>query len=246
MLVGFHPQGPSTAATTPARTSGHVTSGLAVAHLFGTYELGPPRTTTSWPCSARSEPGDFRATAVGGQPYDEIHGNDEHEQGHPRRDPTRPRAFRGALTTFRAGDSERARQLGVAWENFDKQLTDHHEGEHEIAWPALEQVGVTRETLDQMDAEHAAMAEALGNARSAMAALVSNPGPASPRPHWQPSAAQGRHRDPPRPRGAEIEPIYLEQHDSPAIKEMGKQFAKAGPPRPARSWPGSATAARPT
>ena len=46
--------------------------------------------------------------------------------------------FEGALTTFRAGDSERARQLGVAWENFDRQLTDHHEGEHEIAWPALE------------------------------------------------------------------------------------------------------------
>jgi Spy/CpxP family protein refolding chaperone len=83
--------------------------------------------------------------------------------------------FEGALTTFRAGDSARARQLGVAWENFDKQLTDHHEGEHEIAWPALEQVGVTRETLDQMDAEHVAMAEALGNARSAMAALVSSP-----------------------------------------------------------------------
>src|ERR1044072_2938877 len=88
--------------------------------------------------------------------------------GEIRRDRAR---FDGALTTFRAGDGERARQLGLAWENFDKQLTDHHEGEHEIAWPALEQVGVTRQTLDQMDAEHAAMAEALGNARTAMAAL---------------------------------------------------------------------------
>jgi hemerythrin-like domain-containing protein len=138
--------------------------------------------------------------------------------------------FEGALTTFPAGDSERAKQLGVAWENFDRQLTDHHEGEHEIAWPALEQVGVTREMLDQMDAEHAAMAEALGNSRTAMSALVSNP---------QSGEAEAAlvaikrlkdvtvtHLD---HEEQQIEPIYLEQHDSPPIKEMGKQFAKAGP-----------------
>ena len=44
----------------------------------------------------------------------------------------------------------------------------------------------------------------------------------------------------------EIEPVYLENVDSPAIKEMGKKFAKAepGPGRRASS-PGCSTAPRP-
>jgi len=147
--------------------------------------------------------------------------------------------FEGALTTFRAGDRERAQQLHVAWENFDRQLTDHHEGEHEIAWPALEKVGVTREMLDQMDAEHATMAEALANSRSAMAALVSNPesGEAEAalvaiRRLKDVTVTHLEHEE------QQIEPVYLEQHDSPPIKEMGKQFAKAGPSKagPFMAW----------
>lgn len=35
------------------------------------------------------------------------------------------------------GDHDRAGQLTRAWANFDAQLTDHHESEHEIVWPAL-------------------------------------------------------------------------------------------------------------
>ena len=62
--------------------------------------------------------------------------------------------FEGALTTFRDGDGERARQLGAAWENFDTQLTDHHEGEHEIAWPALQSVGVSKELLATIKPQH--------------------------------------------------------------------------------------------
>ncbi|MGZ8800876.1 MAG: hypothetical protein ACXWXF_13025, partial [Aeromicrobium sp.] len=46
--------------------------------------------------------------------------------------------FVEALAVFEPGDDKRARQLATAWANFDDQLTDHHEGEHEIAWPALE------------------------------------------------------------------------------------------------------------
>ena len=72
--------------------------------------------------------------------------------------------FVGALSTFPAGDANRAEELGRAWDNFDTQLTDHHEGEHEIAWPALESVGVTHETTVQMDAEHDLMAAALADA----------------------------------------------------------------------------------
>ena len=83
--------------------------------------------------------------------------------------------FEGALTTFRAGDSERARQLGVAWENFDRQLTDHHEGEHEIAWPALESVGVSHETPVRWTPSTTRWPSALTDTRAAMAALASSP-----------------------------------------------------------------------
>ena len=47
-----------------------------------------------------------------------------------------------ALDHFPSGDRARAADLSRAWENFDEQLTYHHEGEHRIAWPALQKVGV--------------------------------------------------------------------------------------------------------
>ena len=49
--------------------------------------------------------------------------------------------FVAALDAFRDGDAERAAALGRAWANFDEMLSDHHEGEHEIAWPHLERAG---------------------------------------------------------------------------------------------------------
>jgi len=144
--------------------------------------------------------------------------------------------FEQALETFPPDDADRARQLGRAWDNFDDELTHHHTGEHEIAWPALEQVGVTRETLAQMDAEHDTMAAALAGARTAMAALRTSPG--------TDEAARGlqavqqlrevtvehlEHEE------REIEPIYLANVDSPAIKEMGRKFGRAqSPPRAGR------------
>ena len=51
--------------------------------------------------------------------------------------------FITALDSFQAGDQRRADELNKAWANFDDQLTHHHKGEHETAWPALEQVGVS-------------------------------------------------------------------------------------------------------
>src|SRR5690242_21529666 len=79
--------------------------------------------------------------------------------------------FLDALGSFHDGDHARAAQLGTAWVNFDAQLTDHHEGEHAIAWPALESIGVSRATLEQMDAEHERMATALAHTRTAMASF---------------------------------------------------------------------------
>lgn len=140
--------------------------------------------------------------------------------------------FEGALTTFPAGDQHRANQLGAAWENFDLQLTDHHEGEHEIAWPALAQVGVTAEMLAQMDAEHVVMAKALERARGAMAVFRSSPGNgeaeaalAAIRQLKQATIEHLDHEE------RELEPVYLQNGDSPAIKEMGRKFAKVSPAR---------------
>src|SRR5919112_2405377 len=76
--------------------------------------------------------------------------------------------FRTALEAFRDGDRDRAAALHRAWENFDAQLTDHHEGEHEIVWPALQEIGIGGPVLDTFDEEHEAMAADLATARAAM------------------------------------------------------------------------------
>jgi Hemerythrin HHE cation binding domain len=138
--------------------------------------------------------------------------------------------FVGALTTFTAGDTARAQQLGRAWANFDLQLTDHHEGEHEIAWPALESVGVTRETIAQMDAEHETMATALAQARTAMGSLSSTAGQGEAETAL---SALMRLRDVTVEHldheEREIEPVYLANAEGPEMKEMGKKFARTKP-----------------
>src|SRR6476659_9049005 len=95
--------------------------------------------------------------------------------------------FRDALDAFMDGDTERAAALGRAWENFDDQLTDHHQGEHAIAWPALAAIGVPGSTIDSFDVEHEAMAADLAAAGEAMARLRTSraaPTPRSPPPRW--------------------------------------------------------------
>jgi hemerythrin-like domain-containing protein len=79
--------------------------------------------------------------------------------------------FRDALDAFRDGDRERAAALDRAWANFDDQLTDHHQGEHAVAWPALAAIGVPGSTIDAFDVEHEAMAADLAAAGEAMARL---------------------------------------------------------------------------
>lgn len=143
--------------------------------------------------------------------------------------------FVEALAAFEPGDHRRARQLATAWANFDEQLTHHHEGEHEIAWPALEAIGVSRELLDHMDAEHDTMASALADTRSAMAALAQSAQAAdaavaaSAFQHLQ--AVTVEHLD---HEEAEIESVYLEKRDTPEMKAMGREFAKVSPARGGR------------
>jgi hypothetical protein len=143
--------------------------------------------------------------------------------------------FITALGSFRAGDQRRADQLSTAWANFDDQLTYHHEGEHTTAWPALQQVGVSPALLASMDAEHDTMARALATARAAMADLARTPGREqadSARAAFEElgtvTVAHLDHEE------AELEQVYLDNHDHPAIVQMGKTFAKVGPARGGR------------
>jgi hypothetical protein len=143
--------------------------------------------------------------------------------------------FVTALGSFRDGDQRRADELNTAWANFDDQLTHHHEGEHETAWPALQEVGVSADLLATMDAEHDTMAQALVATRAAMVELVRTPG------REQADRAQAAfeqlrtvtvaHLD---HEEAEIEQVYLDNKDHPAIVEMGKKFAKVSPARGGR------------
>jgi hemerythrin-like domain-containing protein len=82
--------------------------------------------------------------------------------------------FLGALDSFPDGNQNRAGQLARAWANFHDQLTDHHESEHEIVWPALEAIGASTELIATMDAEHDIVADALAAAHTAMARLKSS------------------------------------------------------------------------
>ncbi|TDU91254.1 hemerythrin HHE cation binding domain-containing protein [Kribbella voronezhensis] len=143
--------------------------------------------------------------------------------------------FVDALSAFPAGDRKRAEQLATAWANFDDQLVYHHEGEHEIAWPALEAVGVSRELLTQMDAEHETMAAALASARSAMGTLRStasaDDAQAALAAMRELQTVTVRHLD---HEEAEIEPVYLAKKDSPEIKAMGRKFGQVSPARGGR------------
>jgi hypothetical protein len=138
--------------------------------------------------------------------------------------------FVDALGAFRDGDAERATALGRAWANFDFQLTHHHEGEHEVAWPHLERAGITRELLDQMDAEHEVMAAALGTARAAMADLQREPTRA--RADTAQAAMESlrtaavTHLD---HEERELETFYLENAEHPEVKAMEGQFRKQSP-----------------
>ncbi|MGH8892577.1 MAG: hemerythrin domain-containing protein [Actinomycetes bacterium] len=143
--------------------------------------------------------------------------------------------FIAALSAFPPGDMTRARQLGTAWANFDDQLTYHHEGEHTIACPALQAVGVSKELLATMDAEHESMAASMAEARTAMGALTQTAGTeesqaalAAFQTLKQVTVAHLDHEE------AEIEPVYLTKRDTAELKAMGKAFGKVSPARGGR------------
>jgi len=143
--------------------------------------------------------------------------------------------FVAALGSFRAGDQRRAEELNTAWANFDDQLTYHHEGEHSTAWPALQKVGVSPDLLATMDAEHDTMAQSLAATRAGMADLVRTPhreqADSALAAFEQLRTVTVAHLD---HEESELEQVYLDNRDDPAIVEMGKTFAKVSPARGGR------------
>jgi Hemerythrin HHE cation binding domain len=149
-----------------------------------------------------------------------------------RRDLTR---FITALSTFTPGDVKRGGQLATAWSNLDDQLTQHHTGEHEIAWQALTAVGVSPSLLATMDAEHEAMATAIAEVSAAMPALrrtASAEDVSAARAAFERlqdvTVAHLDHEE------AELESLYMEKKDTPEIKAMGRAFGKVSPARGGR------------
>jgi hemerythrin-like domain-containing protein len=135
--------------------------------------------------------------------------------------------FRRALDAFTDGDRGRATDLHRAWANFDAQLTEHHEGEHEIAWPAMKAIGISTPTIDTFDAEHEAMAADLATARGAMATLnrtaTRADADAAATAMAKLEATTVTHLD---HEEAETESVLLQKHEDPAMKQMGKQFGR--------------------
>jgi hypothetical protein len=136
----------------------------------------------------------------------------------------------GVVSTHGDGGKARAAALGTAWDNFDTQLTHHHEGEHEIAWPAMLALGITQEQLDGFDAEHDSMAQTLGRARLAMASFRRS-GAAADAAAFRDAVAELHsatethltHEE------ATIEQLMLDEADNPIVKQMGRKFGKVSP-----------------
>jgi len=145
--------------------------------------------------------------------------------------------FRTALEGFPDGDRERATALHRAWVNFDAQLTDHHEGEHEIVWPALREIGIGGPMLETFDEEHEAMAADLATARAAMARFRDSASRADA------DAAAGAvarlqvttvtHLD---HEEHETEPALAENEGHPVLKEMGRTFSRRMGPAKAGAY----------
>ena len=83
-----------------------------------------------------------------------------------------------ALERANDGDVARASQLERAYTNLHRELQHHHQSEDRLIYPFVAKVEPAPELLKAMDEEHHAMAEALAETRSAMAAYAATASPA--------------------------------------------------------------------
>jgi hypothetical protein len=140
------------------------------------------------------------------------------------------RRFGAALEQFRDGDRARAAALHRAWQNFDAQLTEHHEGEHEVAWPALRAMGVSEASITSFDTEHEATAADLAASRTAMARLAGSASRADADAAAGTTTTHLDHEE------TLTEPVLAANHDHPAYREMSKKFSRRSGPAAAGTF----------
>lgn len=135
--------------------------------------------------------------------------------------------FAVALASFPDGDAARAKQLAAAWQFFYGQFTVHHTSEHTSGWPALREMGVSGEVLDQFDAEHDKIAAGLSAAGQAISTLVSTPtatSAAAARERIEElSAVAAEHL---AHEEAETEPVLWDKRGTPEMKAMERKFRR--------------------
>src|SRR5690348_9565169 len=86
-----------------------------------------------------------------------------------RRDLARLERALGGVTD---GDHRRAKDLQRAGRQLDAQLHHHHTQEDTLLFPVVVSLGVDRELVATMEAEHRAMTQALGEVETAMASYA--------------------------------------------------------------------------
>jgi hemerythrin-like domain-containing protein len=137
----------------------------------------------------------------------------------------------GALRSFPEGDLQRAEQLQRAWASLWEQLHHHHRSEDAYVWPYVRRLGVLDPDLvDQMEAEHAAMAEAMTAATGAIEALVASPTVDAARAAADQVAEAARVTDEHlQHEESAVMPTIMERQETPEWKAVEKQLRKAPP-----------------
>jgi hemerythrin-like domain-containing protein len=130
-----------------------------------------------------------------------------------------------ALRALREDDRVRAEQVRQGWAHLVGQLRHHHESEDALVWPYLRSVGVDEALLDAMEAEHAAMTEALSTATEAVDRVVDQPtravADAAADAVAQTAEVVDRHLE---HEEREAEPLVMARGEDPAWKAVEKQL----------------------
>jgi hemerythrin-like domain-containing protein len=135
-----------------------------------------------------------------------------------------------ALRSVPEGDSERVTGLRRAWDHLRGQLTEHHEKEDSLIWPALGGLGVDEILLKEMESEHQRMAAALDQTDEAMQRL-SRSGSRAEALDAATSVAQTREvvESHLRHEEEELEPALAPHLESPEWHAVEKELRKGSP-----------------